>query len=72
MQAELAKLDPKALEQLPSELRDALPTGGLTKGLPGLGGGGVPRLPGLGGGASRPWRAGSEISGSPGQEEVKR
>jgi len=47
MQSELAKLDPKALEQLPADLKDALP-----KGLPGLGGGGpVPRLPGLGGGA---------------------
>jgi signal recognition particle subunit SRP54 len=45
MQGELAKLDPKALEQLPADLKDALP-----KGLPGLGGGGVPRLPGLGGG----------------------
>ena len=62
MQAELAKLDPAALEQLPAELRDALPgaqggkggqagggMGGLPKGLPGLTGlpGG---LPGLGGG----------------------
>lgn len=45
MQNELAKLDPKALAQLPSDLKDALP-----KGLPGLGGGGTPRLPGLGGG----------------------
>ena len=45
MQSELAKLDPKALAQLPSDLKDALP-----KGLPGLGGGGTPRLPGLGGG----------------------
>lgn len=50
MQGELAKLDPKALEQLPSELKDALPKGLGPKGLPGLGGGGVPRLPGLGGG----------------------
>jgi signal recognition particle subunit SRP54 len=57
MQAELAKLDPSALDQLPAELKDALPTGqpgkggasGLPKGLPGLTGlpGG---LPGLGGG----------------------
>ncbi len=57
MQAELAKLDPAALEQLPAELRDALPGAqggkggatGLPKGLPGLTGlpGG---LPGLGGG----------------------
>src|SRR5690606_8815336 len=50
MQGELAKLDPKALERLPSELKDALPKGLGPKGLPGLGGGGVPRLPGLGGG----------------------
>lgn len=61
MQAELAKLDPKALEQLPDELKSAIPKGlpsplgggglaGLPKGLPGLGGG-LPRgLPGLGGG----------------------
>ncbi len=49
MQDELARLDPKAIAQLPAELRDALPPGGA-KGLPGLGGGGVPRLPGLGGG----------------------
>ncbi len=55
MQAELAKLDPKALEQLPPEVRDMLPKGGgappMPKaggGLPGLGGGF--RLPGLGGG----------------------
>ncbi len=47
MQAELQKLDPKALEQLPADLKDT-----LTKGLPGLGGGALPRgLPGLGGGA---------------------
>ncbi len=63
MQAELARLDPKALEQLPKEIRDLVPAkpkgapppmlppnfGG---GLPGLGGGprGLPGLPGLGGG----------------------
>lgn len=58
MQQELAGLDPKALEQLPPELRDALPgatgasSGGKSAvpGLPGLGGkspGGL--LPGLGG-----------------------
>ncbi|MGL4397316.1 MAG: signal recognition particle protein [Hyphomicrobium sp.] len=60
MQAELAKLDPKALEQLPADLKDAVANaapgskgGALPKGLPpqlsqglsGLGG-----LPGLGGG----------------------
>ena len=51
MQGELARLDPKALEQLPAELKDALPKGlSGGKGLPGLGGG-LPRLPGLGGGS---------------------
>ncbi|MEQ1710274.1 MAG: signal recognition particle protein [Hyphomicrobium sp.] len=45
MQAELASLDPKALEGLPKDLKDVLP-----KGLPGLGSGGMPKLPGLGGG----------------------
>ena len=49
MQAELTRLDPKALEQLPKELKDALPKGG---GLPGLRGA-MPRLPGLGGGMPR-------------------
>jgi signal recognition particle subunit SRP54 len=51
MQAELAKLDPRALESLPKELREALP-----KGLPGLPGvrGPAPKLPGLpGAGAVR-------------------
>ena len=55
MQDELAKLDPKALEQLPPELRDMLPTGApaksaqsaMPKSLPGLGG--LSGLPGLGG-----------------------
>ena len=53
MQAELARLDPKALESLPRELKEQLPGG-----LPGLGGGGrpMPRLPGLPGGAP-PFRA---------------
>jgi signal recognition particle subunit SRP54 len=58
MQAELAKLDPKAIEQLPSGLKEALPKGlaglgggALAKGLPGLGGTPLPKgLPGLGGG----------------------
>ncbi|MEZ5853226.1 MAG: signal recognition particle protein [Hyphomicrobiaceae bacterium] len=66
MQAELARLDPKALEQLPPELREMVPGGGGGKSaggaaqpkkpfvLPGLGGGSLPRmpgaLPGLGGG----------------------
>jgi signal recognition particle subunit SRP54 len=56
MQADLARLDPKALQKLPKELQDALPKGlpGLggginpkLPGLPGLGGAGMPRLPGL-------------------------
>ncbi len=59
MQQELAGLDPKALEQLPAELRDALPdAGGRAKptasgnapSLPGLGGAPGGLLPGLGGG----------------------
>jgi signal recognition particle subunit SRP54 len=46
MQDELQKLDPKALDQLPKDLKNALP-----KGLPGLGSGGAlpAGLPGLGG-----------------------
>jgi signal recognition particle subunit SRP54 len=53
MQDQLAKLDPKALEQLPKELKEAIPQGlaggraGAMPKLPGLGG----ALPGLGGGA---------------------
>ncbi len=58
MKDELARLDPKALEQLPAELKEALPKGlpglggqslsksPLPKGLPGLGGGALPGLPG--------------------------
>jgi signal recognition particle subunit SRP54 len=51
MQAELGKLDPRVLGNLPKELKEHLP-----KGLPGLGGGPVPKLPGLpgfGGGAPK-------------------
>jgi signal recognition particle subunit SRP54 len=48
MQEELGKLDPKALEQLPQELKDAIPKG-LPKGMPGLSGG-MPKFPGFGGG----------------------
>ena len=51
MQAELGRLDPKVLENLPKDMREQLP-----KGLPGLGGGLMPKLPGLpglGGGAPR-------------------
>ncbi len=50
MQDELARLDPKALEQLPQDLKDALPKGAPGKGMPGLPGGMLPRLPGLGSG----------------------
>ena len=66
MQAELGRLDPKALENLPKDLKEHLP-----KGLPGLGGGSMPKLPGLpglGGGAP-------QLSGSArfaGQEEISR
>src|SRR5690606_22619430 len=57
MQSELSSLDPKALEQLPAELKDVLkggdalprlPTGGSPR-LPGLGGAALPGLPGFGG-----------------------
>jgi signal recognition particle subunit SRP54 len=48
MQEELQKLDPKALEQLAPELKDAL-SKGLPKRLPGLGGGAMLKFPGLGG-----------------------
>ena len=53
MRADLGRLDPKALESLPKELKEQLP-----KGLPGLGGGmpklpGLPGLPGRGGGAPK-------------------
>jgi signal recognition particle subunit SRP54 len=57
MQAELASLDPKALEQLPKDVRDQLAAGKApAPALPGLGGKAVPRLPGLpglGGGGPR-------------------
>jgi len=60
MQAELRKLDPRALEQLPEDLKDQIAKGvsgipstaplpGLGRGLPGLGGGLPKGLPGLGG-----------------------
>lgn len=67
MQGELAKLDPKALAQLPDELKDSLP-----QGLPGLGGAGglPPRLPGLGGGGL-PGLGGplSRFPGAPGKKK---
>ena len=64
MQAELAALDPKALEALPQDLKDMVANAGapagkpqpqfqMPKGLPGLpglgGGRGLPGLPGFGG-----------------------
>ena len=65
MQAELSRLDPKALESLPKELKDQLPKG-LPGGLPGLGGGRpMPRLPGLPGGAP-PFRG---LPGLPGKKK---
>jgi signal recognition particle subunit SRP54 len=67
MQAELAQLDPKALESLPKELKEALPKGApktLPKGLPGLGGP-MPRLPGLPGGPP-PFRG---LPGLPGKKK---
>ena len=79
MQADLAQLDPKALEQLPDDLKNSLPGaggsnveggGGLQGGtgipgaLPGLGGGG---LPGLGG-----MPPGGMPSGMPGMGRSKR
>jgi signal recognition particle subunit SRP54 len=50
MQAELGKLDPRALENLPKDLKEQLP-----KGLPSLGGPmpKLPGLPGFGGGAPK-------------------
>ena len=51
LQADLARLDPKALERLPKEVRQQLPKGlGAPGGgarLPGLGAPGLPGLPGL-------------------------
>ncbi len=66
MRAELARLDPKAIEQLPPELRDSVKNN-LPKGLP-MGGAalpGPPRLPGLGGGGL-PGLGGLKFPGLPG------
>jgi len=66
MQAELARLDPKALESLPKELKDQLP-----KGLPGAAGGRpmprMPGLPGLPGGALPRFPGG--LPGLPGKKK---
>ena len=66
MQAELARLDPKALESLPKELKDQLP-----KGLPAGGAGRpMPRLPGLPGlpGGTMPRFTGG-LPGLPGKKK---
>ena len=64
MQADLARLDPKVLEKLPKDLKGSLP-----KGLPGLGGGTLPKLPGLPGlgGAGLPRLPG--LPGVPGKKK---
>jgi signal recognition particle subunit SRP54 len=66
MQAELARLDPKALESLPKELQEQIPKG-LPAGLPGRGP--MPRLPGLPGfgGAAAPKFPG--LPGFPGKKK---
>jgi signal recognition particle subunit SRP54 len=46
---DLSKMDPKQLEALQKQAGAAGMGGGLPKGLPGLGGGGLPGLPGGGG-----------------------
>jgi signal recognition particle subunit SRP54 len=69
MQAELARLDPRALESLPKELKEALPQG-LPKGLPGLGSGGpVPKLPGLPGLGGAPIPKFRGLPGPPGKKK---
>jgi signal recognition particle subunit SRP54 len=73
MQAELARLDPRALEALPKDLKEALPQGlpqGLPKGLPGLGGGGpMPKLPGLPGLGGAPIPKFRGLPGPPGKKK---
>ena len=66
MQEELAALDPKALEQLPAEMKSVLP-----KGLPGLGGAAQPMkgLPGLSGGALPGLGGGPRFPGLPGKKK---
>jgi signal recognition particle subunit SRP54 len=66
MQEELQRLDPKALEQLAPELKDALPKG-LPKGLPGLGG--MPKLPGFSGGLPGLGGGLSRFPGFPGKKK---
>jgi signal recognition particle subunit SRP54 len=67
MQAELGRLDPKALESLPKELKEQLPKGlpQAARGMPGLGGRGpLPKLPGLPG--APPFRG---LPGLPGKKK---
>ena len=74
MQAELAKLDPKALEQLPAELKEQLAKGvpgsrrwrdasRIGRGLPGLGGGLAER-------PARPRRRNAEVSRASRKEKM--
>ncbi|MEO1206913.1 MAG: signal recognition particle protein [Pseudomonadota bacterium] len=69
MQAELANLDPKALEQLPDDMKDAIANadvgaaGGKSGGLPGLGGPSGGGLPGLPGGGGLPGMPGGPMGG---------
>jgi signal recognition particle subunit SRP54 len=65
MQEDLGRLNPKALEQLPADLKDSLP-----KGIPGLGGGGMKGLPGLGGGMLP--GLGGPLKGLPGRPRKKK
>ncbi|HUC44908.1 MAG TPA: signal recognition particle protein, partial [Hyphomicrobiaceae bacterium] len=69
MQSDLARLDPKALESLPKELKEQLPKGlpQATR-MPGLGRGPLPKLPGLPGlpGQAPPFRG---LPGLPGKKK---
>jgi len=67
MQAELARLDPRALEALPKELKEQLPKD-LPKG-GGLGAGPMPRLPGLPGLSGLPGGGVPRFPGLPGRKK---
>ena len=69
MQAELARLDPKALESLPKEIRDMVPKGPPKGGPGGAAAGPLPKgggLPGLGGGLRLPGLGGGKVPTLPG------
>ena len=69
MQSDLARLDPKALESLPKELKEQLPKGlPQAARMPGLGRGPLPKLPGLPGlpGQPPPFRG---LPGLPGKKK---